>query len=245
MTKKKDDSGYLNTCLEKEDRITQRALRQLKKENEFYKRSFDLLYDLTSNLYDLTFSKVPSRGKFAILAMQPRLLGSLRSVRILGLKGYHYDVAILERSIIENIGLCAYFATHEEEAMGWLTGKKISIPKIRLTDEIVSFLTSQKVKEFQDGKAVYGRLSDYVHNSVRAIARSFLSPSPSNGKLKFDVEFPPRFRKEKTLDFSAYSILLLFVLIIAFKEEIDKKLFEKMWAFIEEYVADAKSTQPE
>lgn len=245
MTKKKEYSGYLNTCLEKEDEITKTALRQLKKENEFYRRSFDMLYDLTRDLYDLTDSKSPSRGKFAILSMVPRLLGSIRSVRILGLKGYHYDVAILERSIIENIGLCAYFATHEEEAKSWLAGKKISTPRIKLTDEIASFLTSQKIKEFQDGKAMYGRLSDYVHAGVRAIGRSFLSPSPSDGKLKFDVEFPPRFRKEQTLDFSAYSILLLLVLIIAFKEEIDKKSFAKMWAFIEEYVADAKSTQPE
>ena len=241
MSEKKNSDRF-NMILKKENETTKRTLSQLKRENEFYERSFSLLYNLTIYLCDLTKSKMPSRSKFAILTMLPRLLGTMQSIRILGLKGYYYDMAILERSILENIGLCAYLATNEEEARNWLRGKDISIPKIKLLDELYSFLSSEKVREFKEGKAIYGKLSNYVHASLRAIGPSFLTPSPTSEELKVDVDFPPFFRKEKVPYVSAYAILLLFVLIIAFKNDIEEKWTEKVWNFIGEYVAEIESS---
>ena len=247
----KENSDYFNTSLRTEDEITKSTLSQFKKQNESYKRSFNLLYDLTIYLYDLTKSKTPSRSKFAILTMLPRLFGTMQSIRILTMKGYYYDTVILERSFVENLGLFVYLAKNEEEARNWLIGKDISIPKIKLLDELFS-LMSKEMKKHGEGRAMYGKLSQYVHASLRAIGPSFVTNiDKQSGRVEkerkefseysFSIEFPPFFRKQDVPDFAVYPMVSLIVIMELFKNELEDRWVKKIRNILREYMTAIKS----
>lgn len=240
MSEKKENSDHFNTSLKKEEEITRNTLSQFKRELEFYERSFNLAYDVICYLYDLTKSKKTSKGKFAIFCMLPRLFGTMQSIRILGLKGYYYDVAILDRTILENLGLCWYLARNEDEAGNWLTGKDISIPRIKLLVELVSLLSPEKKKE---GKALYGELCNYVHANLRAVGPSFLTPSSSDEEIRVDVDFPPFYRKKRVPYISLYPIMLLIIIMEVFKSELGNKWIEKIWNIIREWESYSKQNQ--
>lgn len=68
-------------------------------------------------------------------------------------------------------------------------------PKIALMDELSSLLTREISDEYLNVKALYGKLSKFVHASIRAIGPLFLTPKKLGDELKVDVEFPPVLQK--------------------------------------------------
>ena len=111
------DSFDLDSLLKDEDEVTKETLSQFKKEFELYERSFNLLLETVGDLCDLTTSDKPfgSMAKHAIMLIMPRIVQSIQAIRILNLKGYYYDASVIERGLVESIGLCAYFASRKKK----------------------------------------------------------------------------------------------------------------------------------
>ena len=235
----KENSDYYNTCLREEEKITRNTLSRFKREFEFYERSINLIYDITTYLCDLTKSKRPSDSKAAILFMIPRLLGTMQSIRVLNLKGYYYDDRILGRSILENFGLCVYLARNQEEAGNWMKGKDISIPKIKLYSELASFLAKEIEKYEKEGNAEYGKLSSYVHASLWAIAPSFLEPGK---KPRVVMKVPPFFSKKQMSPLALFPMTLLIIIREVFKNELGNIWIDKILNILREYKMYAEST---
>lgn len=237
----KANADYFHVSLRNEDETTRNTLSQFKREFEFYERSFNLAYDVVSYLYDLTKNKKHySISKFAIFTTLPRLFGTMQSIRILALKGYYYDVAMLERSLIENFGLCIYLAENEEEARKWLRGKDIGVPKIKLVDRVLSLLSKETGEE---GKAMYGKASNYVHASLRAIGPSFVTrTSASIEELRVDIQFPPFYRKKRVPHIAVYPTLLLIIVNEVFKDELKDRWANKIWGILREYTKKTKKS---
>ena len=237
----KEKSDYFKMSLKEEDEITKKTLSQFKIEFEFYERSLNLLYDVITYLSKSTKSMPLSGSKTVIFAMLPRIIGTMQSMRILNLKGYYYDERILGRSILENFGLCAYFARNEKEARNWLEGKEVKIPKIKLYNEFASFLTGKKEK---GGEAEYGKLSCFVHGGAQAIVSSFLT-RPRKAKFnegRIDIMFPPFFSEKDVAPLEIFPMALLVIVMKVFKDELGNKWIEKIRNILIEYKKYAKST---
>ena len=203
--------SYFNDFLEKEDETAKKNLRHFKKEFELYARSFNLLSETINYLNGLTDGQVFSTGKYAVLFIMPRILQSMQSIRALILKGYYYDAAILHRSLVEGIGLCAYLALNEKEAKNWVGGKDVKIAKIELVNRIFTL----------SGKSVYGKLSGYVHTYMKAIASLIADYNDKLRKLGF--QYTPKFDKERIPEVTYYPSLILAMLLEIFKDELDEK----------------------
>lgn len=216
----------LNDFLETEDENARKASRQFKKELKLYEQSFNLLLETTYFLYDTSASGSFSESKTAVLLIMPRVIQSMQSVRILNLKGYYYDKSILERSLMESIGLCAYLGSNEEEASRWLSGKSIKSPSIKLFDYVFKLIEA----EGYSGIRVYGRMSKYVHTDVRAIVSLISDLHPQKGDMlpKADMQFSPLFDKQKFEGISAYPIAMLVLLGIIFKDDLKKRKLRRI-----------------
>lgn len=230
----------LDSFLKDEEEITKETLSHFKKEFELYERSFNLLLETVSYLCDLTTKEKPfgSMAKDAIMFIMPRIVQSMQSIRILSLKGYYYDVSVLRRSLIESIGLCAYFALNEKEAKNWLEGKDVKMAKIRLFDYIPKLLG----REDDSGKSVYGQLSRYVHTNIRAIVTLIFKQPKTRG---LGLKFGPEFDKEDMDEISAYPTLMSLMLMKIFKDELTEKGKEKITRFLEQYKAEKKLMKQE
>ena len=114
----KENSDYYNKSLRAENEITKRILSEFKKENKFYERALNLLHEVVNYLYQSKPNGRPFDGTFAIFTMLPRLFGTIQSIRVLTAKGYYYDAVILQRSVVENLGLCVYLAKMKKRQKG-------------------------------------------------------------------------------------------------------------------------------
>ena len=219
-------SNYFNNFLKAEDENTKKTLREFRKEFELYERSFDLLCETLGYLYkwakpDRTYST----AKFVILSILPRIVQTMQSIRLLTLKGYYYDTAVLERSLVESIGLCAYFALNEKEAENWFKGNDVKIAKIRLPDYI-PLLLRVKSEDLESAKSVYGKLSEYVHTNIKAIVSLVTNFNDKSTRVSFAVI--PSFSKEKVTINAGYPLCMLCMLVEIFRDELTKKRREKI-----------------
>jgi hypothetical protein len=221
----KENSDYCNLSLRAENEINKRTLSQFKKENKFYERALNFLYEVVNYLYQSKSSE-HFDSTFAILTMLPRLFGTIQSIRVLTVKGYYYDAVILERSVVENLGLCVYLARNEKEAERWLTGKDIRMPKINIFDEFFSLISSDAVKKDDYGKALYGKLSQYVHATLKAIGPTYVISigDIEDQSYKVDYAFPPFFDEKLVTHFALYPMLTLIMLVELFKDLKDRYL---------------------
>lgn len=234
----KENSDYYNTYLRAENEITKCMLTQFKKEDKFYERALNLLYEVVDYLYQ---SK-PSRhfnSAFAILTMLPRLFGTIQSIRTLTVKGYYYDAVILERSVVENLGLCVYLAKNEEEAKRWLTGKDIRMPKINIFDEFFSLFPIDAMKKGHGWKALYGKLSQYVHATLRAIGPTYVIniEDIEDQSDKVEYVFPPFFDEELVTHFAVYPMVTLIMLVTTFKEDLEDRYLNKILKCLGDYIS--------
>jgi hypothetical protein len=222
-----------DSFIKAEDEVTKETLRHFKRMFELYERSFNLLLETVSYLFDLTKTELPdSTAKEAILLIIPRIIHSLESIRNLTLKGYYYDVAVLQRSLAESMGLCAYFALNEKEAERWIKGEDIKIPKIELFDFVIKLFGA---KDFS-AKSAYGDLCGYVHTNVRAIVSmlDFNQPAPEIGLL-----ITPEFNKEKVAVIASYPTVMLIIIEKIFNE-LPEKRREKITKFRKRYSTEIK-----
>jgi len=215
-----------------EDENTKRTLRQFGNDFELYKRSLNLLCKTTHHLCELTEkdpSKIP-RAKKLILMIISRIIQSMQSIAILNLKGYYYDVKVLERCLIESMGLCAYFALNEKETMNWINGKKDKIAKIKLIDYIPLLLDLKERR----GASFYGKLSGYVHANARAVA-SIIVDVDHEG-----ISFPltPIYDREKVSEISFNPTLMMIILEKIFRDELTEERKAEIMRFIRQYKAE-------
>ena len=226
------DVLVLNHFLESEDENARKASRQFKKDLKLYEQSFNLLLEITYFLYDTTASSQISDSKTAVLLIMPRVIQSIQSVSILNLKGYYYDKSILERSLMESIGLCAYLGSNKEEASRWLSGKSIKSPSIKLFDYVFKLMDAEGYSSIP----AYGWMSKYVHTDFRAIVSLIADLHPPKGDIlpKADMQFSPLFDKQKFERISPSPIAMLMVLGIIFKDDLKKRKLRRILNQVEQ-----------
>lgn len=227
--------GDLDSFLKDEEEIAKKTLGHFRKEFELYERSFNLLLETVDYLCDLTTKDKPfgSMAKDAIMFIMPRIVQSMQSIRILKLKGYYYDASVLERGLMESMGLCAYFALNDKEAENWLKGKDVKIAKIKLFEYVPTLLK----KDARGAKSLYGELCRYVHSNIRAIM-SLVVRQPETQDLR--LRFGPEFDKEKMDEIADYPMLMSIVLMQIFKDELTEKRKEDIMRFLKQYRAEKK-----
>ncbi|MBA7470394.1 hypothetical protein ES707_05679 [subsurface metagenome] len=173
-------------------------------------------------------SKIPTAKK-VILIITTRIIQSMQAIRVLNLKGYYYDLRVLERCLLENMGLCAYFALNEEETEKWIKGKN-KIARIRLIDYI-SLLVGIKEGGWIP---IYGKLSGYVHTNLRSIASLIVDIDPEG--ISFQVT--PIFDKEKVSEISLYPTVMLIILARIFRDELTKTRKARIMRFCKQILAE-------
>lgn len=233
-----------NPYAEEEKKATKTTLRRFKKALEIYERSFNMCYETVSAICDSTKDKLlDSTAKHVILLMLPRIMQSMQSIRDLVMKAYYYDAAVLERSFVESLGLCAYLSVNEGEAKRWRDGKKINVASINLLEYVPRLLGGvQGTNHSDDAKRVYGELCDYVHTNVRAVV-SLIPTLKTRAKHKkvgaeigaeLSFEFAPKFdsrAQEQMYGVSIYPLVTALVLLETFKLELGEKREKKMLSF--------------
>lgn len=232
----KESSDYYSKSIQTENEVTKDTLSWFKKETEFYKHALNLLHEIA----ECIFHSKPIRNfdsKFAIITMLPRLIGTIQSIRVLTVKGYYYDAVILERSVVENLGLCVYITKNEKEATKWLSGKDIRMPKINLFGEFFSLVSGDAVKKDHKWEALYGKLSQYVHATLKAIGPTYVANigDIEDHTSKVEYEFPPFFDKKLVTNFAVYPMLTLIMLVELFKEELKDRYLNKILKCLGDY----------
>lgn len=216
-----------------EDENTKKTRCLLGKDFELYKRSFNLLCETIDHLSELMEKdprKIP-RAKKVILMITNRIVQLMQSIRVLNLKGYDCDVRVLERCLLESMGLCAYFALNEEETENWIKSKD-SIAKIRLVDYISLLLGVNG----RSGIPFYGNLSKYVHTYAESIAFLIVDTDREAGELSFALT--PIFDEEKVSEISWIPTLMLAVLGKIFRDELTEKRNGEITRLLKKYVAE-------
>lgn len=230
--------NLFNKFLRAEDENIEQTIRQFGKDLELYKSSFNFLCDTKAYLYELMEkdpSKIPTPKKI-ILMVITRITQSIQSIRILNLRGYYYDVKVLERCLLESMGLCAYLALNEEEVDNWLKGN-VKIARIKLVDYISLLLDTEE----HHGIPFYGKLSRYVHTDVSAIASLIVDTDHEAYVTSFQLT--PIFDKEKVSEISWYPTLMLAILRRIFLEELSEKRKGEIMRFLRQYVAEKKTSE--
>lgn len=220
--------------LRAEDENTKETIRQFGKDLELYKSSFNLLCETKAHLHELMEKdprKIPTEKK-VILMIINRITQLMQSIRILNLKGYYYDVKVLERCLLESMGLCAYLALNEEEVNNWIEGK-VKIARIKLVDYISLLLGTEE----HHGIPFYGKLSGYVHTDVSAIASLIVDIDHEAYVTSFQLT--PIIDKEKVSEISWYPMLMLTILKEIFRDELAEKRRE-ITKFVSQYVSEIK-----
>lgn len=211
---------------EKEEETAKVTLKKFKNELRLYERCFDMCTETIDCIFDSTDNRLfDSNAKNMISIILPRIMQSMQSIMLLKTKGYYCDSMILERSLLESVGLCAYLSSDDEEAIRWLHGKRIKVASIHLFDH-ASKLLRIAAHDAEMNKA-YGIASDYVHTNVRG---AFTLVTPRMNEVKtvggidagtVALQFTPQFDEKKVGDISVYPLLLTLVLEEIFKKELE------------------------
>lgn len=216
-----------------EEENTRRTLRQFGKDLELYKHSFNLLCETFVHLHKLMEKdprKIPTPKKVVLIIVN-RIIQLISSIRVLNLKGYYYDVKVLERCLFESMGLCAYLGSNLEEVDNWMEGK-VEMAKIKLVDCISSLLD---IKE-RRGIPFYGKLSGYVHTDASSVVSSLIVDIDREA-YAMSFQLTPIFDEEKACEISWYPMLMLLILRKIFGDELSKKRKGEIVKFCKQYVA--------
>ena len=211
----------LNSVLEAEKENTKKTLEQYEKEFEYFERSFNLLSETFDYLCELVRKKEITKigQKICLIKLMPRVFQTLQSIRVLFLRAYYYDAKVLERSIGESMGLCAYLVNNEKEAKKWLCGKRPSVSKTKLIRYPFKLFKPKDATYPPSLKNLYCELSKYVHSDVEALSLiTYNDKSP-----KAYLETVPKFKKEKYSPIGAYPMFTLILLLEVFRDELADK----------------------
>ncbi len=227
-----------------EEETAKLTSEKFKKELRLYERFFDLFMETIDCISESTESKLlDSKGKAATIVILPRVVQSMESIRLLRAIGHYYDSAIIERSLLESIGLCAHLSSNEEEATHWLHGKKIELAAIELLDLVRWLRLGKDAKMKTSYKAIYGQLCNYVHTNISGVAsfgridkKERRVGGVMSGSIAF--QYAPVFDKSGAKGIAVFPLLATFILEIIFKEELKpyKKRQKKSYRLAEEYL---------
>jgi hypothetical protein len=213
-----------------EDDNTKQTLLKFRAKFRLYDSTLNTLIGTVSYLLE-RFESEPI-AKATILCLMVRVIQTIQSIKILALKGYYYDAAILERSLIETLGLCSYFALNEEEAKKWWERKKLNVSYIRLTDSISQLLRATKANEkpIPDAKPIYGWLSRFVHSEPSAIVFSFIERDQEANETSLNLA--PRLVEKSVEQIGNYGALALTILVVAFEKKIPNRKQERIFRLL-------------
>lgn len=212
-------------------------MRSLKTDSDLYECSFNLLYKTLTHICNSSRKKLLSDQKQAVLLITPRIVQSLLSIRVLNPRGYYYDVAIIERSFLESIGLCCHLALDQEDAENWFRGRTLKTAKINMLDQIGRLLTKKEPTEEKGMKRMYGLLSEHVHTDLRAIVSNLVSLKE---KRAVELLYFPSYDKERVDGIACYPTLALDILAEIFADELTKGRKTKIKEFIDQYLREVK-----
>jgi hypothetical protein len=236
--------------IESEKETTKLTSEKFKKELMLYARFFDLFMETIDCIGESTESKlIDSEGKNATIIILPRVVQSIESIRLLTTKGHYYDSAIIERSLLESLGLCAHLSSNEEEAKRWIRGEKIKLPSIDLLD-FPRWLhvgkDDDRWKKFWN--VLYGQLCNYVHTNIRSAASLIRRDRKKeeriggvmSGRLK--CQYAALFDGSRAREILADLVLATLIVENIFKEEL--RPYKKRQRKLERLIARAVLTFP-
>ena len=234
-----------------EEETTKLTFEKFKEEFRQYELFFDLFMETIDCLARSTKSKVPdTEGKGATIAILPRVAQSMESIRLLTAKGHYYDAAIIERSLLESIGLCAHLSSNEEEASRWIRGEPIKLASIDLVDlGRWLHLGKHDTKMKKVWNAVYGQLCNYVHTNVRGavsmMGRFEKKEKRIGGVMSGTIyfQYAPRFDESRAKGIAAFPVLVTLIVEDIFKAELKpyKKRQKKSDGLHRQYLTLLKS----
>lgn len=217
---------HKNDIVEKFERAESECIKQTKREfqNELtrFENSFNVLCSAFSVVFQSKLSQDPR--KRAMVLLVPRLIFLSKSIHELALKGYYFEASLLERDMIEGIGLCSLFSRDREEASRWMKGERADISKRQIAHEIAVFFRSASDNRV---KKLYDLLSGHVHLDAKAVI-SFL---PYVTEKSMGLQLLPIFDKGKLTNFSTYPLLLASILWVVFEDELGEELRKEMQDF--------------
>ena len=251
---------FFNYHEEAEDENIKLTKSHLPKELERYLNLFNLLCEFQQGIVEY-FKQTPpkKRGsvketivKELVLLILPRLVWSSKSFLQLVTRGYYYDGAIVYRSRLESIALCAYLVRNKEKALEWAKkGRIVGLSKFRLLKELGLFLDEQsghispaRTKKLVEGyERTYGILSQFVHSDFVAV-RSLVEK-----RTKPIIAFPvlPEFKEEEAKDALRTELdsILTLILLYVYGDSIKHKRLHKVILGLARLSGDKKRTKEE
>ena len=234
MLEKNND--FLQRFEEWEAKCIEHTKKQFQNEMIRFKRSSNTLYYAFSSILRPELHQDPR--KRAIMFLTPKLIFSFKAIRDLTLKGYYFETSLLERDVIECLGLCSLFARDKDKASKWMKGEDLEISKRQISNEIAVFFKSAS-NDRVNLKKIYDYLSRYVHYDLKAV----ISFVPYKGKRKVAFQRLPVFEKEKANHFSIYPLLLSTILWVVFEDELGEELRKEMQDFFFEVAQEMRKKE--
>jgi hypothetical protein len=113
------------------------------------------------------------------------------------------------------------------------------MPKIYIFDELFSLLSQDAEKRDSRWKALYGKLSQYVHATLKAIGPTYVISIGDiiDQSSKVEYVFPPFFDEKLVPYFAVYPMLTLIMLVELFKEDLKDRYLNKILKCLSDYVS--------
>lgn len=208
------------------------ASEKFKGEFRLYERCFNSCMEISDCISISTRSKpLGLESKTAVTLILTRIMQSMQAMKLLKTRGYNYDASILERSLVESMGLCAYISLNEKEAKRWLDGKQLEVASISLFEYIPRLLGHDERSKTARAlpKRLYGRLCDYVHTNIKGVLYLVDTGQKTKNGGEVNLQFGPQFDEQAWGRIAAYPLLLILMLEKIFKNELgsNKKMKNK------------------
>lgn len=204
---KKESIFEESTKIEKAN--IKRTKSRFAKKISSYKEGCDLLCELVYRLSEKLNEKEIEFRDIAIASLCNRIIGTSKVIYELSIRGYNYDVMILNRSLYETSIVLWYITKDNNNAEKWITGE-VNLSKMK---KELGLFSNQ---EFEKS---YGELSNFVHSNMYGIA-TLIEP---NKEMGLDCVIEPRFDSVKSGDFlPSHWMLPLAVVSYHYKELIGK-----------------------
>jgi len=136
--------NYFDLITRLEEKNIQKTRKHFSKELEFWKKTFNMLYEVFESIVN-SYSKEWSYSKKTCFFLLPRLIMSSKTSLELLTKGYYFDYIVVERSFWESLALLMLFSRDEEVAKKWFSFKKLDIPKWKLMHKLFVGSPSKKL----------------------------------------------------------------------------------------------------
>jgi len=211
------EPASLKDFVEAEEKVEKETFRCFNKEIECYEQALNLLLETFDYVAEASEHNALQKTESVTILILPRIIHAMQSIKLLNLRGYYYDVKIIERCLIESIGLCAYLALNEEEIENYIHGRKLKVASIRLPNYIIKLIDNTIDYE---GEPEYGKLSSFVHNRMLAIS---VLIKRETKKSRFKLKMLPEFDEYVGFSLTKYPMLMTCLLLLICKDKLGEK----------------------